>query len=670
MALRSRLLRGVVVVGLALAAAGAAAALSDTSAPSKAQKVDDFQLSDQNYLAHHLYKMKDAKAVVLISYQAGDAAIKADAAKYTALKAAYADKGVELFLVDSRLGETRDKVRPDAQANNIDLPILFDYQQLVAEGLGLTKTAEVLVIDPRNWSVAFRGPAASASTIKALDGLISGQPVQIASQAPKGGGIVLAAKGHAADFARLTYVKDIAPIIQEKCANCHQPGGIGPMQLNNYQQIKAFAPMIREVIRTQRMPPYEPDQAVGHFKLDDRLSADQIKTLVHWAEAGAPRGEGDDPLAKVKFQAPEWALGKPDIVVTIPDFVIPATGVIDYQRPVVPNPMTEGRWMRATSFRITDKRGVHHITTGVVDGTPKPGDTASAASWRASIGGYGPGRGDNLNPPDMGVWVPASGGVAFENHYTPYGKQSVEKSQMGMYFFPKGQEPKYPLRTFGIMDFGITIPAKTEFHPEIAYIDVPKDMVLYGLTPHAHVRGGSAQVSVRYPDGHEDLVLSLPKYDFNWQYEYYLAEPLKVPAGARVITRWTYDNSSRNAANPDPTKEVIFGEQTWQEMLVVYLHYRWEGETVKALRDDYDVSMSAGSLMGSLDDNQDNRLSLAELRGLRATAIKANFAAADANHDGFIDRAELAVAQKAFAPQRRAPAQAVTPVAKPTSSIN
>jgi hypothetical protein len=227
------------------------------------------------------------------------------------------------------------------------------------------------------------------------------------------------------------------------------------------------------------------------------------------------------------------------------------------------------------------------------------------------------------------------------------------------------------------MDFGITIPAKTEYHPEVAYIDVPKDMVMYGITPHAHVRGGSAQVSVRYPDGHEQMLLALPKYDFNWQYEYYLAEPLKVPAGSRVITRWTYDNSTRNPANPDPAKEVVFGEQTWQEMLVVYLHYRWEGETVKALRDDYDVAMSQGSLLGSLDDNMDGKLSLAELRGMRATTIKANFTAADLNHDGFLDRDELAAAQKKFAPQRRGsapgaggPTQAQIPLAKPTASTN
>ncbi|HET9159463.1 MAG TPA: hypothetical protein VFN88_02535, partial [Caulobacteraceae bacterium] len=668
------LVSAAAVVALAAGMSGGALALADQAGASKAQKVDDFQLADQNYIARHLYKMKDAKAVVLISYAAGDAAIKADAAKYEALKSAYADKGVEFLMIDSRLGETRDKVKPDAEANKLSIPILFDYEQLVGESLRLTKTAEVVVVDPRTWSVAFRGPASNASTKKALDGLIAGQTVQLAAAGAKGSAIVYPEEAHKAQFAQISYVKDIAPIIQEKCANCHQPGGIGPMQLNNYAQIKGFAPMIREVIRTNRMPPFMADETVGHFKDDERLSPTQIKTLVHWIEAGAPRGQGDDPLAKIKFQAPDWPLGKPDVIVDVPAVNIPATGVMEYQRPVVPNVMTEGRWMKATTFRISDRKVVHHILTGVVSGTPKLGDTASETTWGASIGGYGPGRGSNLTPPDMGVWIPPSGGVAFQNHYTPYGKATVEKTQMGIYFYPKGQEPKYPMRTFGIFDFGIEIPAKAEFHPEVAYIEIPKEMIIYGLTPHAHVRGGSANVSIVYPNGKEEMLLALPKYDFNWQYEYFLAEPLHAPPGSKIVTHWTYDNSTRNTGNPDPFKQVNWGEQTSEEMLALYLHYRWEGETTKSLHDDYDALLSQGQMMGVLDDNLDGKLSKAELRGRQVAVIAQNFAMADTNKDGFIDKAELNAAMNFIRQQGRQRAQqaapAPTPAAKPSSSTN
>jgi peroxiredoxin len=195
-------------------ASGGAMALAAAEG-SKAMKVDDFQLSDQNYLARHLYKMKDAKAVVLITYAAGDSAIKADAPKFMALKNDYAAKGVEFLMIDSKLGETRDRVRPDAAANNLDMPILFDYQQLVGESLGLTKAAEVVVVDPKTWTVAFRGPVGSASTKQALDGLVAGQKVALGAQPAKGSTIAYPEKAKAAQFVNISYAKEIAPIIQE-----------------------------------------------------------------------------------------------------------------------------------------------------------------------------------------------------------------------------------------------------------------------------------------------------------------------------------------------------------------------------------------------------------------------------------------------------------------------
>jgi hypothetical protein len=613
--------------------------------------VDDFMLPDQAYLAHQLYRMSDAKAVVVITYAAGDATVRRDAPAFMALKQAYAGKGVEFMMLDSRLGERRATVIPDARAAGLEMPILFDYEQLVGEQLGVTRAAEVIVIDPKTWTVAWRGPV-QGPVREVLDGLAAGRKVALAARAAKGGAIAFPERARAHEFAKISYARTVAPIIQKKCTGCHQPGGIGPMPLNTYEQIKGFSPMIREVIRTRRMPPYLADETVGAFQDDERLTSDEMKTLVHWVEAGAPRGEGEDPLAKVKFQAPDRPLGKPDVIVEIPAVKIPASGVLDYQRPVVANPMPEGRWMKATTFRISDRQVVHHILTGVVSGDVQPGRTASEAEWGASLGGYGPGRGSNIQPPDTGVWVPPSGGVAFQNHYTPYGRETVEKTQMGIYFYPKGQEPKYVLRTFGIFDFSIVIPPGEQYHPEVASIVFPKDAVIYGLTPHAHHRGGSAQVSIRYPDGREEMLLALPRYDFNWQYEYMLAKPLKAPAGSRVITRWTYDNSARNPQNPDPKREIRWGEQSSEEMLALYLHYRWVDETVAHQTPEYDKLMQAGLMMGAMDDDMDDRLQPAELRGNMGEGLKKYFALIDADKDGAIDGKELAAAQK-FMSRRR-----------------
>jgi len=483
----------------------------------------------------------------------------------------------------------------------------------------------------------------------------------VASGAP----ISFPERGKAHD--KISYVKDIAPIIQAKCTGCHQPGGVGPMPLNTYDQVRGFSPMIREVLRTKRMPPFLADETVGAFQHDERLNSEQIKTLVHWVEAGAPRGKGEDPLAKIKFQAPEWPLGKPDAIVTIPAVKIPAQGVLDYSRPVVANPMPEGRWMKATTFKVTDRQVVHHILTGVVGGDVKPGQTASEAEWGASLGGYGPGRGSNLQPKDTGVWVPPSGGVAFQNHYTPYGRETTEETQMGIYFYPKGQEPKYVLRTFGIFDFSIVIPPGAEYHHEQAYIDVPKEMILYGLTPHAHHRGGSVSVAVKYPNGKEEMLLAMPRYDFNWQYEYFLQTPLKVPAGSKVITRWTFDNSTRNPANPDAKREIRWGEQSSEEMLALYLHYRWTDETVAHQKPENDKLMQAGLMIGVMDDDMDGKLTRAELKGNMGENLQKYFALIDANKDGGVDRKELDAAMKMM-PRRRSGGQAAAGTTLPAGT--
>jgi mono/diheme cytochrome c family protein len=651
---------------LGSASQGVAAAQAEATKVAGPARVDDFVLADQNLLARQLYRMGDDKAVVLVTYASGDRQLRVDAPALMALKAAYAGKGVDMLAVDSRIGDRRDPVVADARAAGFEMPILFDYEQLVGEELGVTRAAEVIVIDPRGWTIAYRGPVDGAKA--AIDALSAGQKVALTSREAQGELIAFPERARASTFANISYARTIAPIVQAKCATCHQPGGIGPMPLNTYEQIKGFSPMIREVIRTHRMPPYLADETVGAFQDDDRLTPDQMKNLVHWIDAGSPRGAGEDPLKKIKFQAPDWPLGKPDVVLNVPEVKIPASGVMDYQHPVVANAMTEGRWMKATTFRVSDRQVVHHILTGVV-ASDHTGATFSESSWGASLGGYGPGRGSNIQPADTGVWVPPSGGVGFQNHYTPYGRATTEKTQMGIYFYPKGQEPKYILRTFGIFDFSIEIPPGEEFHHETSYITFPKAAILYGITPHAHMRGQSTNVSILYPNGKEERLLALPRYDFNWQYEYFLKTPLKVPAGAKIVARWTYDNSTRNPGNPDPSKTVYWGEQTKDEMMATYLHYRWVDETVKHQTPEYEKALQANLMMGVLDDNMDGKIEFAELKGGPqgpATMLKKYFALIDTNHDGALDPAELAAAAKLM--PKRGPAKAPTALPAPAGS--
>jgi hypothetical protein len=665
---------------LALMASAQGVSNAKAEAPKVAApaRVDDFLLADQNLFGRQLYRMAQDKAVVLVTYASGDRQLHADAPALMALKAAYAGKGVELMAVDSRLGDRRDAVIADAKAAGLEMPILLDYEQLVGEELGVTRAAEVIVIDPRSWTIAYRGPADGAKA--ALDALVAGEKVALASREPAGQLIAFPERARADTYAQISYAKAIAPIVEAKCTTCHQPGGIGPMPLTSYEQVKGFSPMIREVIRTHRMPPFEPDETVGQWKDDGRLSPDQMKTLVHWIDAGAPRGSGADPLKKISFQAPEWPLGKPDKIVEIPTMKVPASGVIDYQYPSVKNVMTEGRWLKASAFVVNDRQAVHHILSGVAPSDAPAGATVASSPFTTLLQGYVPGVGYQKMAQDSGLWVPAGSGLAFQAHYTTYGKATVENTKLGLYFYPKGEEPKYPRRTFGIFDFSIEIPAGDGDHKEVAYIEFPKDAVVYAFTPHSHKRGVSANVSIRYPNGKEELLLAMPRYDFNWQWDYVLAKPLNVPAGSKIITRWVYDNSTRNPGNPDPTKTVYWGEQSFEEMLAVYIHYHWAGETAKNPRDDYDKLMQANLMLDVMDDNMDGKLSLAELKGgpqSPGTMLKKFFPLIDTNHDGFIDAQELAAAMKLL-PQRgrgggkqaaapAAPAAQPMPAATPTA---
>src|SRR6185437_13495655 len=245
--------------------------------------------------------------------------------------------------------DSRDAVAAQAAKEGLSVPVLMDEQQLVGEQLGVQRDGEVFVINPKTWAVAYRGPLDGHASA-AVEALLAGQAPAVTRVAyTTGEPVSFPAKAHAADFARISYSKDVAPILQEKCVSCHIAGGIGPFAMNSYSVIKGFSPMIRETIRTRRMPPYFADPHIGVFKNDQGLTADQTKTLVHWIEAGAPRGDGPDPLlANASKTAPEWPtnLGKPDVIVDLPAFKVPATGLVEYQNQVVPNPFTQDTWLK------------------------------------------------------------------------------------------------------------------------------------------------------------------------------------------------------------------------------------------------------------------------------------------------------------------------------------
>jgi hypothetical protein len=646
-----KLARLLAVAGVSLAALSlghvGVTSVAEAAAP-QALKADNFRLTSADLQSYELYPMADAKAVVIVTQANGDAAVRRAAADLKALKTAYAGKGVEFMMLNSSRTDERAAILAEAAQYDFAMPVLMDSTQLVGEQLNVTRSGEVIVLDPRTWRVAYRGPLGTAAqhwAADAVDAVIAGRAVATPSRPVQGQAIAFPERGKTAQHARISYAQTIAPLIEQKCVICHEEGGIGPMQFTSYEKIKGMAPMIREVLRTKRMPPFHADTTVTHFLDDQSLTNEQIATLTHWIEAGAPRGSGADPLAGKTHVAAEWPMGKPDVILNVPAYTIPANGVVDYQRPTTPYPVTEGRWLRAATFKVDQRQAVHHILTGYI-ANPRPGaTTATESTWGATLGTYAVGTEWQPAPADVGTYLPAGGAIGFQNHYTPFGREVVANSKIGLYYYDT--PPKYIMRSQVIVDPTINIPAGVERHVENAYLTFPKEALLYGAFIHAHYRGAGSKLEILYPDGRKELLISVPHYDFNWQRDYRFAQPVRVPAGSKLIATYVYDNSTRNPANPDARRVVPWGEQSFDEMLYTALSYRWMDETVEQPTQN-DKLLQESRIIGMFDANLDNKVARDELNGQIGAFVKLMFPMLDRNGDGGLDTAEIAVVAAQF----------------------
>ena len=556
------------VFAIAALLAGSAFGLGSGSVPQPGERIDDFVLLDHSGQAHKLYYLSDASAVVLTAHSTscpGDYPSRLEEAAAT-----YGERGVTFLLVNAD-----PTARDQAQS---ELPVLIDDAGLVGDALGLTAAGETLVVDPRNWRLVYRGGAAHIGD--ALDAFLADGEVAPGTVPSGGCGLK-----HPATPEAVSYADDIAPMLVDNCVTCHRAGGIGPWAMTDYNMVRGFAPMIREVVRTKRMPPWHADPVHGSFANDRSLATEDVRKLVHWIEAGAPRGDGPDPLASLDVEWPDWGLGEPDLVLDIPAFDVPATGVVEYQYQRVLNPLDHDVWVRATEILPGDRAALHHVITTFRN----PNQDGTGFERRGGgLGGYVPGAETRGAPEGTGTLLPAGAMIIFQMHYTPYGKSVTDRSKLGIYFHD--EPPKHRLANAVLMNTRIRIPPNTKSHSEFAERTFKRDVLLYSLLPHAHYRGKASEFRAFYPDGGEELLLSVPNYDFNWQTTYVLEEPKVLPAGTRVVHTTWWDNSAQNPANPDPNREVPWGRQSWDEMLFGSLRFRYL---------DDEIAQATGAVEGS-----------------------------------------------------------------------
>lgn len=316
---------------------------------------------------------------------------------------------------------------------------------------------------------------------------------------------------------------------------------------------------------TRRMPPWQADPHYGEFANDFSLSVEEKQQLIAWIDGGAPRDEGEDPLAAHISTAKKWPLGEPDMIIKPGRREIQAEGVIPYLYVTKDFPSKEGRWLRASHVNPGNKKVLHHVIVSSYSGDSAAGRRRQGGG---GVGGYAPGTEPNLYPEGYGRYIAGNAKLLFQLHYTPTGKPEVDDTELGLYFY-KERPPNY-LSGGAVMRFRFRIPPGEREHRNSGSYTIGRDAILFRMLPHMHVRGKSMKYTAQYPDGRKEVLLSVPDFDFNWQRGYILKEPKLLPKGTKIVVTGSWDNSEMNVHNPDPTKAVYYGDQTWEEMFNVF----------------------------------------------------------------------------------------------------
>jgi mono/diheme cytochrome c family protein len=392
-------------------------------------------------------------------------------------------------------------------------------------------------------------------------------------------GLVAGSFGAANSTAPPTYTRDVAAILNKRCVECHRKGEVAPMALTSYKEVRPWAKAIQEAAASRRMPPWLADPHVGAFANDRRLTDRELDTIRQWVAAGAPEGAAKDLPPSPEF-VEGWTIGKPDAIVDIgTDFPVPATGVVKYQYITVDTGFDEDKWIEAAEIRPDKRSVVHHIIVFMTD----PGlDRALAVEGGNLLVGYAPGDPPMNFAPGTAKLLPKGSKLRFQLHYTPNGTATTDRSYVGFRF--ARNPPRHRAVTGRALNFGFVIPPGAPAHEVKASWTAKTEVRLTGLMPHMHLRGKDFEYTVVYPDGRTEKILSVPKYDFNWQLAYELKEPLALPKGTRIDCVAHFDNSPNNKYNPDPSKEVRWGDQTWEEMMIGWFTYTIPNEPVEVTR--------------------------------------------------------------------------------------
>lgn len=482
----------------------------------------------------------------------------------------YALDKVRCWAVAVAQGDVRARLNELSTHANTTLPVVQDSSGTVAQSFGARYSGETIAFHIQDWLVFYQGPFNSwvpPGSDQATRPLL--QQALTDDLAGTGAAYRYDSFGDACPLPQITaaipdYAGDVAPILIQSCVRCHSPGNIGTYSMDNYTTVKQYSESIRDRVVSKAMPPWHADPHFGKFSNDSSLKPEEIRTIVKWVDAGAPRGTGPDPLLTYVPPANDWPIGQPDLILSIPTQSLPASGLVDYRYINVPTGLTTDKWVRAAVVLPGNRTVVHH---GLVFSEQTLGGLLGY------FAGYVPGQDPAYYPEGTAKLLKANAVLQFQMHYITTGTPQTDVTRLGLYFATNTTGLK-EVKTKAANSISFVIPAnKADYRAESGFYTFTKRSTLFGMAPHMHLRGSAFRYELTYPDTTKETILSVPFYEFHWQTLYTLATPKSIPVGTKLKCFATFDNSALNDENPDPSAIVKFGEQTQDEMLIGYFNY-------------------------------------------------------------------------------------------------
>lgn len=543
------------------------ALLLSHSALAATERVGDFALLDEQGRFHQLSRYQHRQALLLLAYDSNCQQAEEAARALVAARDKY-QGDIEFLALD-----INGQARSEQAAWQLPFPVLGDEMKLVSESLGLSQAGEVLLFNPQRMSLYYRGGVGDALHTRLAE-VVSGAASDTATGNVNGCAI------NYDDLARHKasppdYSTEIAPIVVNNCAICHRWGGAGPFAFDSYVSLLGWSPMVREVLLNKRMPPMQVDPMIGASANAHHISAAERQKLIHWMEAGAPRGDGEvDPLAEVPIEKTfSWQLGEPDYIVQAPGNEVPAVGIQDYVYVEASLPFTEDKWVRAFQYSPGDERVLHHLMAFIVPadgdfwGEEKHHNTAE----RRFLGSFIPGENPaTVFPEDSGVRIPAGHKLALQFHYVTNGVEIDDETSIGLYF--SDTPPAREILTRPVSERFTLAPGDPE-HAMAASYTFEQAVTLLAVRARMNYRGKHMRFELQDPAGNSEALFSIPAYNYGWQPHYWLDWPRELAPGTTVKVLGAFDNSLSNPFNPDPRVEVGWGLDSSEEMFTGYLTY-------------------------------------------------------------------------------------------------